>query len=310
MDATADRPTEAAAPEPGGRGVGADGANRDVTIAVVLAPAVGRIAVDPLTGVVNVDERGAVMSAADAAALETALQVGETWDVPVTAWSAGGALAESVLRDAQAVGVTRAVRVELDDGATPAVLAAVLAEALRETGVPFVVAGVHGADIGSAAVPAFLAHHLGASQALGLIDVQPGTVGRCEVVRRLDRGARERLAVAAPAVISVEGSVARLRRAGLRSLLASGDVEVVSPPMAASGRATAAQDLSPRPWRPRAQVVPGPSGDSALDRIRDLTGIGGPSRQSRSIQADPAEAAEAILDQLGEWGYGPRAASE
>lgn len=277
-----------------------------VGVAVLLAPAVGRMTVDPVTGAVERDDRGATMSAADAAALEVALGLGEAWDVPVSAWSVGGASAETVLRDALAVGVDRAVRVDLADDAGPAAVAAALAEVLAPSSpAPFVVAGVHGADLGSAAVPAFLAHHLGAEQALGLVEIRPGEAGHCEAVRRVDRGARERVAVAAPAVISVEGSVARLRRAGLPSLLGRLDVEVVQaavPVVSAGG--------SPRPWRPRARVVPGPVGASALERIRDLTGVAEGDRGSRTVEADPAEAAEIILDQLGEWGYGPRATVE
>lgn len=283
------------------------------TIAVVLAPAHGRASVDPLTGVVTVDDRGAVLSAADAAALEVALGLGESWDVPVIAYSVGGDLAVTVLREAVAVGVTRAVHIDAPVDASPAFVAEVLAAELEQAGRAdglFVVAGVHGSDVASAAVPAYLAHHLDAEQALGLVAVDPGEPGRCEVVRRLDRGARERLAVVAPAVVSVEGSVATLRRAPLRAVLAgAGDTTVESVP--ASGASAAASSLvataTPRPWRPRTHVVAGPRGASALDRIRDLTGVaGGVDHQARTVTAEPAEAAELILEQLGESGLGPR----
>ncbi len=295
------------------RVAGPIGRGGEVAIAAVLAPAVGRITVDPLTGVVDVDNRGAVISAADGAALEVALQLGEAWESPVIALSVGGELAESVLRDALAAGVTRAIHVTCADDAAPAEVSIALADAIANLtdtdAAVFVVAGVHGSDVASAAVPAYLAHHLMAEQALGLIAVDPGEPGQCEAVRRLDRGARERLAVAAPAVISVEGSVATLRRAGLRSVLA-GDVAPIEQVIPSAGVPASRPELSPRPWRPPTQVVAGPEGATALDRIRDLTGVAGSSRVSRTIEADPAEAAEAILDQLGDWGYGPRAAAE
>lgn len=284
----------------------------EVAIVVVVAPALGRVHVDPLTGAVAIDERGAVLSAADAAALEVALSLGEAWQRPVTAVSVGGALACSVLEAALAVGVARALWVEHGDDASALgvadAVADVLTVALGDTAAPFVVAGVHGSDFGSAAVPAFLADRLGAEQALGLVDVRAGGVGRAEVVRRLDHGARERLAVSAPAVLSVEGSVASLRRAGLRAMLATdaGRIERVASTtiIADSG------DVVARPWRPPVRVVAGPEGDTALERIRDLTGVAGPNRQSRTIELDPAAAAEEILDQLGAWGYGPRAVPE
>jgi hypothetical protein len=95
----------------------------------------------------------------------------------------------------------------------------------------------------------------------------------------------------------------------LRSVLA-GDVAPIEQVIPSAGVPASRPELSPRPWRPPTQVVAGPEGATALDRIRDLTGVAGSSRVSRTIEADPAEAAEAILDQLGDWGYGPRAAAE
>lgn len=276
------------------------------TVAVVLAPAIGRIQVDPLTGAVTADDRGAVPSAADAAALEVALGLGESWDVPVTAYSVGGDLAAVVLRAAVAVGVARAVHIVGPHESSPADVAEVLAGELARSDGLFVVAGAHGSDVASAAVPAYLAHHLRAEQALGLVAVDAGESGRCEVVRRLDRGARERLAVAAPAVISVEGSVATLRRAPLRAVLTGGDVTVESVSAGVPSERSLLATATPRPWRPRTHVVAGPRGSSALDRIRDLTGVAGSGdHQARTVTAEPAEAAELILEQLGESGLGP-----
>lgn len=283
-----------------------------VTVVVALAPAAGRLSVDALTGAVTRDDRGATMSAPDAAALEVALGFGETWGVPVIALSAGGVLAETVARDALAVGVDRAVHVEADDTAEPVDVAAALADVVRQVAAGtnvLVLTGVHGVDVASAAVPACLAYHLAAEQALGAIAVEPGATGRCQVTRRLDRGARERLAVEVPAVVSVEGSVATLRRAGLGALLATerAEIEHVVPAVTVSARAAVGR---PGPWRPRARVVTGPVGSSALERIKDLTGVAAPAKASRTVEADPAEAAEAILDELGSWGHGPRSSAE
>lgn len=278
-------------------------------VAAVLAPAVGRAEVDPLTGTVRFDDRGATISNADGAALETALGLGEAWDVPVTAVSAGDALAVAVLEHALAVGVHHAVHLEVDDDAPPATVGALLAEVLGGTDPVIVVAGAHGSDVASAAVPAYIAHHLGAEQALGLVEVEPDGPGRCRAVRRLDRGARERLAVAAPAVLSVEGPVANLRRAGMRAVLEerTGRIEHVRPELSPPSTGTGLAAATPRPWRPRTRVVAGPTGSTALERIRDLTGVSGADHQVRRVEADPAEAAELILDQLGELGLGPDA---
>ena len=99
----------------------------------------------------------------------------------------------------------------------------------------------------------------------------PARPASVAATRRLDGGRRERLRVHAPAVLSVEGATARLRRASL-SALAGG---------AAAGHRRAARP-SPSPARAPAADAgrsgPGPgssrhrSGDTARDRIVALTG--------------------------------------
>ncbi len=169
-----------------------------------------------------------------------------------------------------------------------------------DLGAQLVVCGDHSADRGSGTVPAYLAHHLRAAQALGLVEVEADGPGRVLAVRRLDGGRRERLAVAGPAVLSVEGSVAELRRAPLAASLAAqgGTVEV------RSGRIE--HHVEPprlRPWRPRARVLAPPEGTHALDRVVQLTGALVDRTPPRTLELDPPEAADAIIEQLRTWGY-------
>jgi electron transfer flavoprotein beta subunit len=197
-------------------------------------------------------------------------------------------------------GVVR-VDVDADHPAhdTVAALAPVLSAADLDAAV--VVCGDHSADRGSGTFPAHLAHQLGAAQALGLIELEAGEVaGELTAVRRLDGGRRERLRIVAPAVCSVEGSVAELRRAPLAASLQLRDAEVgvrpgplqhhVEPPRL-------------RPWRPPARVMPAPSGDRALERIVHLTGALVDRTPPRTVELDPPAAADAILEQLRAWGY-------
>ncbi len=286
-----------------------NGSDGPLTVVALLAPATGRLEVDPLTGAVDEDPRGATMSAPDGAALEIALRLADAWEVEAVAVSVGGPAAGSVLADAVAHGVDRAIHVVDAHGAAPASVGTAVADELASLGPVLVVAGVHGSDVASAAVPAYVAHHLRAAQALGSISVSAGGRGEVEVVRRLDRGARERLRVVAPAVLSVEGSVATLRRAPLAAALAD-ESSRISQHRSTTARKGDVPDLSPRPYRPRPHVVPAPTSGPALDRIRHLTGADVTRSPARSIEADPVEAAEMILDQLGEWGLGPRAEPE
>src|SRR5215213_4838721 len=209
------------------------------------------------------DERWAGVSEADRAALEVALRLAGGDADGVTIVSAGGPGADVGLREALAAGATRAVRIdasgELGSEAVATALAAVVA------GSKWVVCGDVSADRGSGSVPAFVAAELDVTQALGLVEIAGGEP--LGVTRRLDGGRREVLAVEAPAVLSVEGAVARLRRASLPAELAAraAPIETVPGP---TGSAEHGADVAP--YRPRPRVVPAPSG-VALDRILQLT---------------------------------------
>jgi len=83
-------------------------------IAVALKWTDLRPDVDPLAGTVRHDSRATGFSLADAAALEWALRLGESWELPVTAITAGPPEAQAVLRDAAAFGPRRLVLVTAD----------------------------------------------------------------------------------------------------------------------------------------------------------------------------------------------------
>ena len=100
-------------------------------------------------------------------------------------------------------------------------LARALVGAVAPRGRPaLVLCGDRSVDRGTGALPAFVAHELGAAQALGLVTLEPGD-GVLSAERRLDSGWRERLRVPLPAVCSVEAAGIRLRRASLAGALAA-----------------------------------------------------------------------------------------
>ena len=247
------------------------------------------------------DARRAGVSAADQAALEAALLLGETLGEGVTVVTLGPPAAETWLREALAVGASRAVRVDASVELPSAKVALGLARVVR--GADWVLCGDYSPDRGSGSVPVFMAAELEAAQALGLLQVamdEEAAEPTLTAIRRLDGGRREQLRVIAPAVLSVEGSVARLRRATLPSEMAARDatIEVVTGPRADDQHA----DLI-RPYRPRPRVVPAPAGAAALDRIRSLTDAGATVAHGETVTLDPPAAAERIIAQLTEWGY-------
>ncbi|MFM7068057.1 MAG: putative mycofactocin-associated electron transfer flavoprotein, partial [Actinomycetes bacterium] len=163
-----------------------------------------------------------------------------------------------------------------------------------------VVCGDYSADRGSGSVPAYLAHHLGAQQALGLVEITGAESGTVHGVRRLDGGRREQLVARGPAVVSVEGSVATLRRAPLAATLSaqSAPIEVVA------GRPDPhVEPPRTEPWRPRPRHLPAPQGVAAFDRVVELTGANVERTPPRTVELPPGEAARVVLEQLRSWGY-------
>jgi electron transfer flavoprotein beta subunit len=247
------------------------------------------------------DERFAGVSPADRAALEIALTLGAERGEPVVVMTAGPTGADRALRTAVACGASRVVRIDLPVDAESRDVADALAdeiERLDSNGTSVVVCGDYSLDRGTGSVPAYLAHRLGAAQALGLVAVE--TAGTIRATRRLDGGRREVLEVPTPCVLSVEGSVATLRRAGLRQLLDAQAVPVHVVAATAGRHATAAVVT---PYRPRARALAAPVGDQALDRLRALTDAGGTSTRGETVVFAPRDAAARIVQALRDWGY-------
>jgi electron transfer flavoprotein beta subunit len=263
--------------------------------------------IDPLTADVHTDARTSGPSEADDAALEWALRLGETRRSPVVALAAGPAAVESMLRDAVATGASRAIRVDMPLDSSSDLVAAAIAAAVQDT-AEIVVCGAWSVDRGSGSVPAFIAAELGAAQALGLVTMSIATDDAGTRVltaeRRLDRGRRERVRIAAPAVVSVEGGGARRRRASLEGVLAarSAAIEVVA--STASAVHVPSVAIETVPFRPRPRVLAAPPADmSARERILALSGALADREPPRVVRLDPSAAADELLAQLQAWGY-------
>ncbi|NLA35042.1 MAG: putative mycofactocin-associated electron transfer flavoprotein [Actinobacteria bacterium] len=269
--------------------------------------------VDPLSAAVHTDVRRGGFSDSDKAAVEVALNAAAASAAEVVVLSVAPAEAEAALLELAASGAARAVRVDGDSSLSAASVGRCLAETIVSLGrVSLVVCGDSGAEWGSGSVPGFIAHHLGVAQVLGVVEppsfasVEPtgsgSRPGVFEAVRRLDGGRREVLEVSGPAVISVEGAVARLRRAPLGAVLSwqRRGVEVLG---SAAARPAGFVTENTAPIRPRARSFAAPHGDRALDRIVELTGALVERTPPRTVDAEPAEAAAVIVEQLRAWGY-------
>ena len=269
-------------------------------IAAVLKWVDLRPDVDPLEGTVRHDDRTSGFSLADAAALECALLLGEAWQLPVAAITAGPPGAQAVLRDAAAFGPRRLVLVTADIDAPSEAIAEALAPLLD--GAAVVCCGDYSADRGSGSVPAFLAHQLEAAQALGLTGLTPRTPGCLIAQRRLDGGRREHLQVTAPAVISVEPGAARLHRASLSGLLAAREA-VIEVAEGAVTHGSRVQVMSTAPYRPRPKMLPPPHDPLPRARLLALTGALTERTPPRVVRASCDEAADELISYLKDKGY-------
>lgn len=253
------------------------------------------------------DPRWAGVSPADEAALQLALDFRDVLDggrrdpnaSTVTVVALGPAAADDALRSALAVGADRVVRVDAPTSTDGRAVARALAAAVADADLVW--CGDYSLDRGTGSVPAFLAAELGAAQALGLVSIDaPESDRPIRAVRRLDGGRREVLEVRPPAVVSVEGSVASLRRASLSQTLAArtAQIDVVPGP-----DPTESTTATVTPYRPRARVLDAPAG-STLDRVRSILDVGGgEAPHAETVTLDPPAAAARILAELDEWGY-------
>jgi electron transfer flavoprotein beta subunit len=276
-----------------------------VRVAVCLKWVDTRPEIDPVSGRVIDDERWFSASPADQTALEVALEMVDERGGDVMVVCAGPPGAEPMLRGALAAGAATAVRVDLDPALDADAVAEAVAPVVAEADV--VCCGTWSLDRGTGSFPAFLAHRLGAAQALGCTSVVVADSG-LTASRRLDGGRREVVHVDAPAVVSVEAG-AELRRASLRSVLDSADmaVDVVVPDPA---RPSSTSLERTGPYRPRSRELAPPAGGDVRERLLSLTGALVDEAPSMALHVDPEAAADHLLAALGERGIGPEASEE
>ena len=273
-----------------------------MTVAVCLKWVDARPEIDPVSGVVTADDRFAAASPADRTALEQALRLADGTGREVVAVTAGPAGADVMLRDALAVGATRAVRVAIDPALDADAVARAVEPVVAEADL--VLCGGWSLDRGTGSVPAFLAHHLGVAQALGCTRLE-ASGGSLLAERRLDGGRREQVRLDGRAVVSLEAG-APVRRAPLPAVLAAADapVEVVEPEATVPTRSR----LEERgPYRPRSRELAPPLGADTRERLLSLTGALADEAPSRALRADPGAAADQLLAALAERGVGPEA---
>jgi electron transfer flavoprotein beta subunit len=276
-------------------------------IAVCMKWVALRPDIDPISGAVSTDERWSGPSLADQAALELALQLGAARNTRVIVLTVGDSASDPMLTEAVACGAASAIRIANtaatnDHAPTSASIAAALGEALRPLNPQLVLCGDWSLDRGSGSVPPFLAAELDYGQACGIVTVHPTALtGSLQVDRRLDGGRREALTVTGPAVLSVEGAAARLRRANLAGVMAAQKTPIDV--RATTKLVASIPPIRTGPFRPRARILDAPSSSEPRQRLEVLTGAFTNRTPPVRVTLDPEDAADLILAKLTEWGY-------
>jgi electron transfer flavoprotein beta subunit len=265
--------------------------------------------VDPVSGEIVTDTRWSGVSLADQAALELALVIAGSKDTTVIALTVGPIEAEEALRDALACGADEAVRVDGYPGMTSIGVAKSISRWIESIGahtIDLVICGDWSIDRGSGSVPVFVAEQLGRNDACGLVRVEqhPDDPQQLSAERRLDGGRREELHISFPAVISVEGVAARLRRASLTGILRGKAQPITQVRQLESSAASLSEPVRSGPYRPRTRILEGPATSlPPLRRVEILTGALTERNPPRKLTLDPEAAADAIVEQLAAWGY-------
>jgi electron transfer flavoprotein beta subunit len=271
------------------------------------------VEVDPLSGAV--DERRAVSGLGDAsrAAAALALRLRGEHGGHVAVLAAAPPDADEALRSLLAAGVDEVGRVWAGwmEGAGVESAAWALAGPLAALAADLVLTGSRSLDGGRSPLGPMLAElldlpHATAVEHLG-VDAESG---EARVRRRLDRGAREQVALDLPAVVCVEPGIADLDDAALPALLAAqgAPVPVLAPPEPAAAAGRRLRRLPPRP-RPRRLPAPDPA-LPAEARVAAVLGSGQRYDHDHALVEGPPEVVvERILELLEERGHLPRPSS-
>ncbi len=287
-------------------------------IAVCLSrlPDPRTVEADPITGEIDASRTLYVLNPADAAALEMALRLRAPGD-RITALTVGSEEAESVLREALAVGADDVLRVWEEDRikTRPLVTSLLLAMALRAEGLPdLVVCGARTLAGGSGKVPALLAENLGWPAVTDVLEFSLHAA-RVHFQRRLARGGRSEGEVTLPAVLAVQADAARLRYATLPGIMNA--ERAVIPVRHLPDLGLSPLDLNfPSPTfrtpmppyaRPREIFIPD-SSQPPHERAMQITSAGVAKRSGRIVEGAPEELADAIVEFLAERGFLDRSA--
>jgi electron transfer flavoprotein beta subunit len=211
------------------------------------------------------------MNEPDAYALEEALRLKEKHGGEVVVCS-GPARVAQVIREALARGADRAIHVE-DDGLASAdafVTSGALAAAMQDEKFDLTLTGLQSDDQGFAQVGVILAEKLGQPHATIIMEVQvEGSALR--VKRELEGGWFQWVAMALPAVLTIQSGINQLRYATLKGIMAAKKKEIkkAAVPAGLIAKQKIASLYAPEKGK-KTHLITGSASESAKELVRLL----------------------------------------
>jgi len=244
----------------------------------------------------------------DEMAIEEALQtVEQCKSGKITLLTAGPETAEKVLRMGLAIGGDEAVRVWDDDfqGSDSFAIANIIGRAAEKIGFDMIFCGYKSIDGGSSQMPAMIAEALGISFAGSVVDIELNlSGGQMVVLRKLERGDREKVICKLPTVVSVETGInnpryptvpgiMKARHADV-ALINNNDLGFGNNEIGVSGSYTQVETYAPP--RPKTKKFSIPDSKlSATERLKQLMSGGIQDRGGDTLQGEPEKIASSFV---------------
>ena len=250
----------------------------EILVCVKRVPTVGgKITVTADGQEVDTRMSGFTISPHEECAVEEAVRITERLGGAVSVLTLGAEVAVEQLRDALALGASRAVLLEIPGASQgrefgPVVTAAAIAAEVRTTGYDLVLLGNEASDTGDYQVGIRVAHALGWPVATGIknLAVEDGQV----VARREYRGTEESYTLPLPAVVTVKEGINLPRYPSLPGRLRAKRAQVERVPVAWQAEGLHKERLRvPESVKHQAQVL-GEGVDAVPGLVRVLAELG------------------------------------
>jgi electron transfer flavoprotein beta subunit len=221
------------------------------------------------------EDAGFEINEPDAYALEAALQLKEQHGGEVVALCAGPERAQKTVREALAKGADRGIHIVLAETANldPLSLASLLANSIRAETADLILTGLQSDDLGLGQTGVVIAELMGLPHATIIMEVEFRGAS-LRVKRELEGGWFQHVEMPAPAVLTIQSGIAKLRYATLMGIKKAKSKEI---------RRVPASELGP-------ELEP----QAIIDRVY----IPPRAKQTQILSGTPREAAAALVQKL------------